>query len=241
MTVQSVLRLFTSVIFIVNLVPTNSEAGFHLFGKRCRQVGHQVCATLTVDCVSSVTASGDCEMGCACGAGSMIGTSAIHSPILLSDTHLHSESACCDVVNDSSVSMECPVDSYPVEPISVGSSTTESSLGPTIQTKGVGEPVKPSEPTRPIEKRPIPGPPESGASASAEEPLGGDSKLVTTTKNSSKHPVRQWVSRTGEFTTDAQLVWVRDGRVQILKSNGHFSTFSASELSAADLAYLDGK
>lgn len=62
--------------------------------------------------------------------------------------------------------------------------------------------------------------------------------FVSTHSTETEPTMRHWINRTGEYEIEGRLVWVRDAKVRILKANGRFATFDATELSADDFEYV---
>ncbi len=67
-------------------------------------------------------------------------------------------------------------------------------------------------------------------SAKADQPAAAEPQVAA-------DAMRIWTDNSGKYQVRARLVSVADGKVRLLKENGHFTTVPFQRLSSADLAF----
>jgi hypothetical protein len=99
-----------------------------------------------------------------------------------------------------------------------------------------------NEPAAPAEK---PAAPAEGEKAPADKDkkkdddlFGGFGAILREPGGLASNDMRHWVDDTGRFTCEGRLTKVLDGKVQLLKDNGHTSTVPLSRLSQVDLSFV---
>ena len=68
--------------------------------------------------------------------------------------------------------------------------------------------------------------------------FGGFGAILREPGGLASNEMRHWVDDTGHFTCEGRLTKVLDGKVQLLKDNGHTSTVPLSRLSQVDLSFV---
>src|SRR5262249_15056438 len=68
--------------------------------------------------------------------------------------------------------------------------------------------------------------------------FGGFGAILREPGGLASNEMRHWVDDTGRFSCEARLTKVLDGKVQLLKDNGHTSTVPLNRLSQVDLSFV---
>jgi hypothetical protein len=125
-----------------------------------------------------------------------------------------------------------------------GPPAADDLFGPSASEPAAPSPIKSDAAKEPAMSAPAEG--EKAAPADKEKDkkkdddlFGGFGAILREPGGLSSNESRHWVDDTGRFSCDGRLARVMDGRVELLKENGHTSTVLFNRLSQLDLAFVN--
>jgi hypothetical protein len=106
---------------------------------------------------------------------------------------------------------------------------------PAINFFGTGDEEPAQEEEVPVEEEEPAAPAEEGE----DDIFGGFGAILREPGGLASTEVRRWVDNTDQFSCQARLIRVLDGKVQLLKETGRTTTVPLSRLSQSDLQFVN--